>query len=90
MKTEVLADAEAIAGRAAALIAEEARAAVAGHKRFVMAIGGSHAEIHRFAKLPIAFPGIAQGYPPCTRHPILIAETGADAIHPTPAEGNHP
>ena len=42
MKTEVLADATAVAGRAAAFIAEEARAAAAARKRFVMVVSGGH------------------------------------------------
>ena len=42
MKIEVLADAQAVAERAAALIAGEARAAVAARGRFVMAVSGGH------------------------------------------------
>src|SRR5262249_46756423 len=42
VKTEVLADADAVAKRAAALIAEDARAAVAARGRFVMAVSGGH------------------------------------------------
>ena len=42
MKMEVLADAEAVAKRAAAIIAAEARAAVAARGRFVMAVSGGH------------------------------------------------
>jgi 6-phosphogluconolactonase len=41
METEVLADATAVAERAAAFIAEESRAAAA-RKRFVMAVSGGH------------------------------------------------
>jgi 6-phosphogluconolactonase len=40
MRTEVLVDAEAVAKRAAAIIAEEARAAVAARGRFVLAVSG--------------------------------------------------
>jgi 6-phosphogluconolactonase len=40
MRTEVLADAEAVAKRAAAVIAEEAHAAVAARGRFVLAVSG--------------------------------------------------
>jgi 6-phosphogluconolactonase len=40
MRIEVLADAEAVARRAAAFIAEEARAAVAARGRFVVAVSG--------------------------------------------------
>ena len=42
MQIEVLADPDAVAGRAAALIAEEARTAVAERRRFVMAVSGGH------------------------------------------------
>jgi hypothetical protein len=42
MQIEVLADPDAVAARAAALIAEEARTAVAERKRFVMAVSGGH------------------------------------------------
>jgi 6-phosphogluconolactonase len=42
MKIEVLADADAAARWAAAFIAREARAAVAVHGRFVMAVSGGH------------------------------------------------
>jgi 6-phosphogluconolactonase len=40
MRTEVLADAETVARKAAAVIAEEARAAVAARGRFVLAVSG--------------------------------------------------
>src|SRR6201987_124367 len=42
MQIEVLVDPDAVAARAAALIAEEARTAVARRKRFVMAVSGGH------------------------------------------------
>ncbi len=42
MKFEVLADANSVALRAASLIAEEARVAVAARGRFVMAVSGGH------------------------------------------------
>lgn len=42
MKVEILADADAVAARAAAVIAEDARAAVAARGRFVMAVSGGH------------------------------------------------
>jgi len=42
MKIEVLANADAIAGRAAALIAAEARSAAAAHGCFIMAVSGGH------------------------------------------------
>src|SRR5262249_33697712 len=42
MRIEVLADADAVARKAAALIATEARQAVAARGRFVMAVSGGH------------------------------------------------
>jgi 6-phosphogluconolactonase len=42
MRSEVLADAEAVAGKAAAVIATEARHAVAARGLFVMAVSGGH------------------------------------------------
>lgn len=42
MKIEVLADADAVARKAAAIIAAEARAATAARGRFVMAVSGGH------------------------------------------------
>src|SRR5262245_18903912 len=42
MRIEVLADADAVAKKAAAVIATEARAAVAARGRFVMAVSGGH------------------------------------------------
>src|SRR5215470_4996561 len=42
METEVLADAEAVARRAAVIIAADAREAVAARGRFVVAVSGGH------------------------------------------------
>src|SRR5437667_10170217 len=42
MRIEVLADADAVAKEAAAVIAREARQAVAARGRFVMAVSGGH------------------------------------------------
>lgn len=42
MRIEVLEDAEAVAAKAAAVIAKEARSAVAARGRFVMAVSGGH------------------------------------------------
>ncbi len=42
MKIEVLADGDAVAGEAAAIIAEQARAAVAARGRFIVAVSGGH------------------------------------------------
>ncbi|HTS57423.1 MAG TPA: 6-phosphogluconolactonase, partial [Terriglobales bacterium] len=42
MKIEVFADSDAVARKAATLVAAEARAAVAARGRFVMAVSGGH------------------------------------------------
>ncbi len=42
MRVEILADAEAVAHRAAGILATEARAAVAARGRFLMALSGGH------------------------------------------------
>ncbi len=42
MKVEVFTDAESVARQAAALIAADARAAVAARGRFIMAVSGGH------------------------------------------------
>lgn len=42
MKVEILVDADAAAARAAAVVAEDARASVAARGRFVMAVSGGH------------------------------------------------
>src|SRR5215467_5083931 len=42
MKIEILTDADAVASKAAEIIAAEARAAVAERGRFVMAVSGGH------------------------------------------------
>ena|SRR5580693_8857192 len=45
MKIEVLADPDAVAEQAAALIAGEARAAISARQRFVMSVSGGHTRI---------------------------------------------
>src|SRR6266481_1834467 len=42
MKIEVLTDADAVARKAAAIIAAEARDAVVAHGRFILAVSGGH------------------------------------------------
>src|SRR5262245_63816278 len=42
MKIEILADADAVARKAAAFVAAEARAAVAARGRFIVAVSGGH------------------------------------------------
>jgi 6-phosphogluconolactonase len=48
---EILADAEAVAARAAALVAKHARSAVAGHGLFTFAVSGGHTPWAMFARL---------------------------------------
>jgi 6-phosphogluconolactonase len=48
---EVLADPETVAARAAAYVAEEARAAVVDHGRFTLAVSGGHTPWAMFARL---------------------------------------
>jgi len=45
MKLEVLADAEAVARKAAAVIAADAREAVAARGRFIVALSGGHTPV---------------------------------------------
>ncbi|WP_313952618.1 6-phosphogluconolactonase [Accumulibacter sp.] len=61
MKLEVLADADAVARRAAAVIAAEATAAVAARGRFVIAVSGGStpwAMLRELAKLPLPWPDV--------------------------------
>ena len=51
MQIEVLPDAEAVAKRAAAYVAGEARTAVADHERFTFAVSGGHTPWAMFAHL---------------------------------------
>jgi len=51
MQIEVLKDADAVASRAAGIIAERARAAVAAHGRFLIAVSGGHTPWVMLSKL---------------------------------------
>src|SRR5215510_4928875 len=51
MKINVLADADAVAQAAAAIIAAEARAAMVAHGRFIMAVSGGHTPWHMLRAL---------------------------------------
>ena len=51
MKIEILADADAVAQEAAAIIAAEARASVAARGRFIMAVSGGHTPWHMLRAL---------------------------------------
>jgi len=61
MKIEVLADAEAVARAGAALVAAEARTAVAARGRFVVAVSGGHtpwAMLRTLASEPLPWAGV--------------------------------
>ena len=61
MTLEVLADAEAAASRAAAIIAQDARAAVAARGRFIMAVSGGHTPwvmLRALAKEDVPWAGV--------------------------------
>ena len=61
MKLEVLADADAVARSAAALIAAEARGAVTARGRFVMAVSGGHTPwvmLRDLADEEVPWPGV--------------------------------
>jgi 6-phosphogluconolactonase len=76
VKIEVLADAEAVARRGAAFIAEEARAVVAARGRFVMAVSGGHTPW-------IMLRALADEDVPWTRvHVIQVDERVAPDGHP--------
>jgi 6-phosphogluconolactonase len=61
MTIEVLADAEAAASRAAAIIAQDARTAVAARGRFIMAVSGGHTPwvmLRALAKEEVPWAGV--------------------------------
>jgi 6-phosphogluconolactonase len=61
MTIEVLADAQAAAARAAAIIAQDARAAVAARGRFIMAVSGGHTPwlmLRALAKEDVPWAGV--------------------------------
>jgi 6-phosphogluconolactonase len=61
MTIEVLADAEAAASRAAAIIAQDARVAVAARGRFIMAVSGGHTPwimLRALAKEDVPWAGV--------------------------------
>jgi 6-phosphogluconolactonase len=76
MKVEVFADAEAVAHAAAALIAVEARAAVAARGRFSLAVSGGHTPWHMLrilAREQVPWEGV---------HVFQVDERVAPAGHP--------
>lgn len=76
MNIEVLNTADAVAQRAAAIIAEEARAAVAARGRFVLAVSGGHTPwlmLRALATKDVPWPAI---------HIVQVDERVAPADHP--------
>ena len=76
MKIEVLADAEAVAREAAAIIAAEARAGVAERGRFVVAVSGGHTPwvmLRALAEERVPWDGV---------HLVQVDERVAPAGHP--------
>lgn len=76
MKLEVLPDAESVARRAAALIAEEARAAAAGRGRFLLATSGGATPWHMLRLLA------REDVPWSLVHLFQVDEREAPAGHP--------
>jgi 6-phosphogluconolactonase len=76
VKIEVLADADAVARRAAAIIAAEARAAAAAHGRFVMAVSGGHTPWLMLRALA------GEEVPWASVHVVQVDERVAPAGHP--------
>jgi 6-phosphogluconolactonase len=61
MQIEVLKDADAVASRASAIIAEQARAAVAARGRFLIAVSGGHTPwvmLRELAKEQVPWEGV--------------------------------
>jgi 6-phosphogluconolactonase len=76
MNIEVLDTADLVAQGAAAIIAEEAREAVAGHGRFVMAVSGGHTPwrmLRALADIDMPWPAV---------HVVQVDERVAPAGHP--------
>ena len=76
MKIEVLPDADAVARKAAAIIAAEARAAAAARGRFVMAVSGGHTPwlmLRALAGEDVPWPRV---------HVVQVDERVAPAGHP--------
>jgi 6-phosphogluconolactonase len=76
MKMEVLADADSVARKAAAIIATEARAAVAARGRFILAVSGGHTPwqmLRALAAETVPWEGV---------HVVQVDERVAPAGHP--------
>src|SRR5512139_3045373 len=76
MKIKILADADAVAGEAAAIIAEEARAAGAARGRFIIAISGGRTPWHMLRALA------GEDVPWERVHVVQVDERVAPAEHP--------
>jgi len=76
VKIEILADADAVARRAAAIIAAEARAAAAARGRFVMAVSGGHTPWLMLRALA------GEEVPWVSVHVVQVDERVAPAGHP--------
>jgi 6-phosphogluconolactonase len=76
MKIEILSDADSVAQRAAAIIAEEARAAMVERGRFVMAVSGGHTPWQMLRALA------GQEVPWEGMHIVQVDERVAPAGHP--------
>src|SRR4030095_8316759 len=76
MKIEILPDADAVARKAAEIIAAEARAAVAARGRFIVAVSGGHTPwqmLRALAREEVPWPGV---------HVVQVDERVAPAGHP--------
>jgi len=76
MKIEVLADADAVANKAASIIAEEARQAVAARGRFVIGVSGGRTPwvmLRALAEQDVPWQGV---------HVVQVDERVAPAGHP--------
>jgi 6-phosphogluconolactonase len=76
MKIEVLANTESVAQRAAAILAEKARASVAAHGRFIVAVSGGHTPwlmLRALAGQEVPWEGV---------HVVQVDERVAPAGHP--------
>ncbi len=76
MKIEIFADAQAVAGAAATLIAAEARAAVAERGRFIVAVSGGHTPWVMLSEL------VQEDVPWANVHLIQVDERVAPVGHP--------
>jgi 6-phosphogluconolactonase len=76
MKIEVLANVDSVARKAAAIIAAEARSAVAARGRFLMAVSGGHTPWLMLRAL------VGEDVPWASVHVVQVDERVAPAGHP--------